>query len=307
MNQSVLVWVIVCLIWGSTWFFIKLGLRDLPPITFAGMRFVIAAAVLWLIVAARRRPLPRAPADWWTLAWIGGLGFALNYALIFWGEQFIASGLASVLQATIPAFGLLFAHYFLPSEPLTVRKLGGVALGIAGVALIFFDQLRIEGAMALWGCAALALSSLVVAFTNVMVKARVVHVDTPVLAAAQMTFGLVPLLAVGLAWEGNPLRFHWTARAVGALFYLALVGSAAAFLLYYWLLQRIDVTKTMLVSLITPVIALLIGWAALGEGLTWRVGVGTAAILSGIALIVFNPKTQKESRSPQINTDRKPA
>ena len=288
MNQSLFVWLIVCLIWGSTWFFIKLGLRDLPPFTFAGLRFLIAAAVLWLIVAVRRRPLPRAGRDWWLLAWVGALNFAVNYALIFWGEQYIASGLAAVLQATIPAFGLVFAHHYLPNEQLTARKMGGVLLGIAGVGLIFLDQLRIEGTLALWGSAAVATSAVVVSFSNVMVKARVAHVDSTVLAAAQMSFGLVPLLVFGVAWEGNPLRFHWTARAAGALFYLALVGSAAAFMLYYWLLQRVDVTKTMLVSLITPVIALLIGWLGLSERLTWRVAAGTVAILAGISLIVVN-------------------
>src|SRR5262245_31650393 len=104
MNTPIIVWLILCLIWGSTWIFIKLGLRDLPPITFAGLRFRFASVILWAIVFARRRPLPNNLSDWLKLAWAGIISFALNYGLVFWGEQHINSGLAAVLQAMIPVF-----------------------------------------------------------------------------------------------------------------------------------------------------------------------------------------------------------
>src|SRR5262249_25519927 len=165
MNIPLVVWLVLCLIWGSTWFFIKLGLRDLPPFTFAGLRFLLASVILWSIVFARRRPLPKTGSDWLKLAWAGGISFALNYGLIFWGEQYINSGLAAVLQSMIPVFGLIFAHYYLPNERVTTRKLAGVAIGVAGVSLIFYDQVKIEGAAALEGSAALVLSSVCVAYT----------------------------------------------------------------------------------------------------------------------------------------------
>ena len=110
-----LVWLILCGIWGSTWLFIKLGLADLPPITFAGIRFVIACTILFSLIRIRRIALPRARADWILLAVSGILSFGLNYGLVFWGEQYITSGLAALLQATLPAFGLVFAHFHLPS------------------------------------------------------------------------------------------------------------------------------------------------------------------------------------------------
>ncbi len=283
MNQAFFVWVVLCLIWGSTWIFIKLGLRDLPPMLFAGWRFTVAAVVLWGIVAWRRRPMPRAARDWRMLALTGVLAFSVNYALVFWSEQYISSGLAAVLQATIPAFGMIFAHFHLPHERLTWRKALGVLLGIGGVGLIFYDQVEMEGRMALLGCAAMIVSALVVSYYNVLIKARAGHIDPAVLAAGQMTFGLVPLMSIGLFFERAPV---WTPRAIGSLLYLALVGSAIAFLLYYWLVMKIEVTRTMLISLVTPVIALLLGWFIAAEPLSWRVAAGSLAILSGIGLVI---------------------
>lgn len=287
MNAPLIVWLVLCLIWGSTWIFIKLGLRDLPPFTFAGLRFLLSAAILWAIVIVRRRPLPKSRRDWLRLAWMGGIAFALNYGLIFWGEQHINSGLAAVLQATIPAFGLIFAHYHLPNERLTGRKLGGVGIGVAGVSLIFYDQMKVEGGAALQGCVALLLSSVCVAYSNVYIKARLQHIDSSVIAAGQMAWGVFPLLALGGVLEGDPLAHQWSAQSALALAYLALIGSVLGFMLYFWLVTKIEVTKTMLISLVIPVTALLIGGITLDEKLSWRVAAGSGAILAGIWLIVF--------------------
>src|SRR3982751_5920232 len=131
-----LVWLILCGIWGSTWLFIKLGLEDLPPLTFAGIRFVIACTILMLLIWIRRIPFPKSRSDWFLLAVTGVLSFTLNYGLIFWGEQHISSGLAALLQATIPAFGLVIAHFYLPTERMTIAKIVGVGLGIVGVAIV---------------------------------------------------------------------------------------------------------------------------------------------------------------------------
>ena len=105
-----IVWLILCGIWGSTWLFIKIGLADLPPFTFAGIRFLLASIILILLVAARRARWPRTGGEWWLIAISGALQFTLNYGLVFWGEQYISSGLAAVLQSTFPLFGLVIAH-----------------------------------------------------------------------------------------------------------------------------------------------------------------------------------------------------
>ncbi len=301
MNKLLVVWLALCLIWGSTWLFIKLGLRDLPPLTFAGLRFLLASAVIWAIVIAWRRPLPKSGRDWLKLAWVGSIAVALNFGLVFWGEQRINSGLAAVLQATIPAFGLIFAHFHLPNERLTARKLAGAGVGVTGVSLIFYDQMKIEGAEALKGCFALLVSSVCMAYANVFIKARLQHVDSSVISAGQMVCGICPLLALGAVFEGDPFAHRWSALSAISLAYLALIGSVLGFLLYFWLVTKIEVTKTMLISLVTPVTALLIGWVTLGEKLSWRVAAGSAAILAGIWLIVFQNRGPKIERGSKID------
>jgi drug/metabolite transporter (DMT)-like permease len=296
MSRPVAVWLLLSLIWGSTWLFIKLGLQDLPPFTFAGVRFVVAASVLLCVIAIRRVPLPRARRDWLLIALTGVMAFTINYGLLFWGEQRTSSGLAAILQTIIPAFGLVIAHYYLPDERITLWKVCGIALGIGGVALIFSDQASVEGGRsALMGSAAIVIGAFCVAYSNVLVKARARHIEPAALAAGQMIFGLVPLLVAGVALEGNPFAFRWTPLAVMSLLYLALVGSAAAFLLYYWLVRNMDVTKTMLISLVTPPIAVFLGWLVLGEGLTWRTAAGALCIMSGIGLIVMRKKKELEA------------
>jgi len=206
--------------------------------------------------------------------------------LLFWGEQYISSGLAAVLQATIPAFGLVIAHFYLPGERMTWARIIGVALGVCGVGIVFSNQLALSGGRALAGCVALVFSSFFVAYSNVLVKARGKNLEPSVIAAGQMFFGMIPLLLIGIPLEGNPLKFHWTVMAVVAMFYLAIVGSVLAFLLYYWLVHNMDVTKSMLIALVTPVVAVVLGMIVLREQLNWRTLAGGATIMLGIAFIV---------------------
>lgn len=299
------VFLLLCCIWGSTWLFIKLGLRDLPPVSFAAVRFVLASAVLFGIVFARRVRVPRTAREWTLIAVTGVLAFTFNYGLLFWGEQHVSSGLAALLQATIPVFGMLIAHAYLPGERLTTARMAGALLGVAGVGLIFSNQMEAGSALAAWGSAAIVVGAACVAYANVLVKARGGAFDPAVLAAGQMLCGLVPLLAFGLAFEGNPFKFHWTALAVVSLLYLTLVGSVAAFLLYYWLVRRVDVTKTMLIPLVTPLAAVVLGMLVLGESLTWRALAGGALILTGIALVVLRGRrrevgSQKRSERSEV-------
>src|SRR6266550_3254762 len=299
--KSRLVWLLLCLIWGSTWLFIKLGLSDLPPFTFAAIRFVIASAILFAIVAVRRLPLPRTRADLLLLATTGVLSFSLNYGLVFWGEQYVSSGLAALLQATIPAFGLVIAHVYLPDEQLTPVKIFGVVMGVAGVGVIFSNQLSVAGPRAVAGCAALLVGAACAAYANVLVKARGANLNPAILAGGQMIFGLIPLWLMGILLEGNPLHLHWSRTAVVSLFYLAIVGSVTAFLLYYWLVQHMDVTKTMLVALVTPVIAVSLGVLLLNEELNWRTFAGGAMIISGIGLIVLRRARRRNENAKVIS------
>jgi drug/metabolite transporter (DMT)-like permease len=282
-----LVWLLLASIWGSTWLFIKVGLQDLPPLTFAGLRFVIASAPLLLWILVRKVSLPTRWADWRLMIVTGLLTFALNYSLVFWGESHITSGLAAILYTTFPIIGMLLAHGMLPDEPLTARKLGGAVLGMAGVVLIFAHELTVRGALALAGSAAIVLAASGTAYADVLIKREGVHIDPVVMTAVQMVVGLVPMLALGIAVEGNPARFAWTGRAVFALCYLALLGSSLTFTLLYWLIRRMQVTRMMLMPLWSTLVAVLLGVGVLGERVTARVVLGGGAILGGLLLAVI--------------------
>ncbi|MDQ6809695.1 MAG: EamA family transporter [Verrucomicrobiota bacterium] len=277
--------VALCVIWSSTWLAIKVGLRDLPPISFAAIRFVIAIVALLAVSVGRVRLLPVQRADVVLLAGTGVLMFAINYGLLFWAELHVSSGLSAVLQATIPIFGMLFAHFLLPAEPLRWQRVVGAALALGGVAVICSRLLDFGGMLAFWGGVGIVFGAAGAAISNVVLKARKLDLAPAMIAAWQMIFGTVPLLLTGLLVDGNPLHFHWTRTAIFCLFYLAIVGSSLAFLLLYWLLPRMTVTNLQTISFITPPGAVLLGWAAGGETFPLWTLVGGAFVLAGVWMI----------------------
>jgi len=278
-------WLTLCLVWSSTWLAIKVGLRDLPPISFVAIRFFIAIIVLLAVSVGRTRLLPLRRSDYAVLAITGVLMFAVNYTLLFWAELHVSSGLAAVLQATIPMFGLIFAHWMLPDEPLRFQKLAGAIIAIGGVALICGRLLGFNGPLAFWGGVAVVFGAGSAAFANVLVKARSIQLAPAMLAAWQMIFGTAPLLVLGFAVDGNPARFHWTAMSVFCLVYLAVIGSALTFLLLYWLLPRLTVAQLQSISLITPPGAVMLGWLLGGETFPISSLFGAALVLAGVWMI----------------------
>jgi drug/metabolite transporter (DMT)-like permease len=283
--------VALCIIWSSTWLAIKFGLRDLPPVSFVAIRFIIAVAVLLAISIGRVPLLPKDRGDFKLLAWTGVLMFCLNYALLFWAELYVSSGLSAVLQATIPIFGMVFAHFVLPNEALRSARIAGALVALGGVAVICSRLLDFGGLLAFWGGVAIVFGAAGAAFSNVLLKARAIQLAPAMIAAWQMIFGLIPLIAGGLLLEGNPFHFHWTARAIFCLFYLAIPGSAIAFLLLYWLLPRMSVTNLQTISFITPPGAVLFGWLLGGESFSLWSLTGGALVLIGVWLIFRKAKT----------------
>src|SRR5215470_16548862 len=192
-------WVTLCVVWSSTWLAIKIGLRDLPPISFVAIRFLIAIIVLVAVSIGRTRLLPQGRNDYVVLAVTGILMFAVNYTLLFWAELHVSSGLAAVLQASIPIFGMIFAHWMLPDEPLRIPKLAGAIIAVGGVTVICGRLMGFNGPLAFWGGVAVVAGAASAAFANVLVKARSMQLSPAMLAAWQMIFGIVPLLLLGFA------------------------------------------------------------------------------------------------------------
>lgn len=285
--MKIVVWLILALIWSSTWIFIKIGLEDLPPIGFSAARFLLSVAILFAAIKIQNIPLPTTRAEWKLMALTGFLQFSINYSMVFWSEQYITSGLAAVLQATISVFGLLLAWIFLPDERITPQKIIAVAIGIFGVAVIFVDQLRVENWLAFAGCVAIVIGAYAAAQASILIKARGTSIHPAALVFCQMLCGLPAILAYSLIREGSPLNFNWTWRAVACVLYLAVLGSVIAFWLYYWLLSRIESTKALMISLVTPLLAVVIGAVALGETLPPQTALGGLLIIASIGLIVF--------------------
>src|SRR5436190_17613009 len=217
---KVLVWLILAFIWSTTWIFIKIGLNDLPPIGFSSVRFLISVAILYALIRIKKIPLPNTAAQWKLIALTGVLQFSINYSMVFWSEQYITSGLAAVLQAMITVFGLLLAWIFLPNERITAQKIIAVLIGIAGVAVIFIDQLRIENWMAFLGCVGIVAGAYAAAPASILVKARAGGIHPAALVFAQMICGLPAIIIYSLIREGNPLAFHWTWKAAVCVLYL---------------------------------------------------------------------------------------
>src|SRR5262249_43831210 len=157
---------------------------------------------LVFVSAGRVALLPKRGSDYMVLAVTGMMMFALNYPLLFWGEKYVSSGLAAVLQASIPIFGMIFAHFLLPDEPMRWQRMLGALIALGGVALIcgrLFDQ---SGLMAFWGGLGIVFGASMAALSNVILKRRGIAIAPAMLAAWQMIFGVIPLLTLGLIVDG---------------------------------------------------------------------------------------------------------
>lgn len=214
-----------------------------------------------------------------------GLLVGMGYGAVYWGEQYIPSGLTAVLFSTFPLHVALFSHFTIPEEKLSFKKISGIAGGLCGVVLIFSDNLTLGTNASLWGAGALLFSAAVMAASNIMVKRDLTQVNPFVLTAVQMFFGAILLLFCGLMRE-NPSDFLITKNSIGALVYLSMIGTVIAFVMYYWLLKRIQVTRLSFIVLVTPVVAVFLGWVILGETMNLRMIAGSALVLGSVALAV---------------------
>ena len=284
-----LVFGALCFIWGSTWLAIKVGLGSLPPLTFAGIRFVIASCLLAGYVIAKRIEVPRDAGTWRVMIFLSLTQIAVPYALTFWGEQYMTAGLTSILFATLPFFVVIFAHFMIPGERLTPRKVLALFVCFIGVTIIFSKELMLSLA-SLSGGIAVIVSAGCAGCANVVGKKYSESINSAVNLVVQMGVGAILLIAAGLVLErGIQLNFDYA--SVFAILYLAVIGSAFAFVALYWLFTHMEVTRTSLFTFITPIVAVLLGWLLLGETIDLNVALGGCLILVGVVLVNQAPKT----------------
>ena len=291
-GRRLALYLFLCAVWGSTWLGIKIGLRDLPPLRYAGIRMALACLLLAPIALARKGRQGRArrnptPREVLLVGVAGFLQIGLCYAFLFIASQWIESGLAAILFSSFPIWIGLFAHWFLPDEPLTRSALVAAALGLLGVAIIEAPAvagLASSGSPHLvTGGALVFASAIVAAYANVLNKKSFAGVS-PLFNVWGQTFvgAAVLLLAAAVFERGVPAR--WTPSAIGALLYLAVFGTALTFAGLFWLIPRVPVAVIGTIPLVDTFIAVVLGSLVLGERLSPRVFAGGALILAGVVL-----------------------
>ncbi|MAM84737.1 MAG: hypothetical protein CL489_16310 [Acidobacteria bacterium] len=290
---------VLCFIWGSTWPIIKIGLDVLPPFLGAGFRFLVAAIVLFGLSWLQKVRLPRSRWAHLGLLGHGVFGIGLSYGVVYWGEQYIPAGLSAVLFATNPLFVMLLAHLMLASEPMTLRKLVGVVLGFLGVLLIFKDGLQLPDRTSELAAAVTLVSPFVAALSNVGIKRWGQHLHPYNLTALPMTYAAAGLLVVSVLTE-DVANVPWTGTAVGSVMYLALVGSVAAFVIFYTLLKQFTVSTLAFITYVFPIVAIVLGYLLLGETMEMQSLAGATIIAIGI-IVATRPYSSRPLRTVRMD------
>jgi drug/metabolite transporter (DMT)-like permease len=271
---------LISIIWGSTWLFIKVGLESVPPFFAVAFRFTIAMVILAVIARVRGERLHFDRDSVTIYLTMAFLSFSIPFALVYWGEQYIGSGLASILFAIYPFVVAIGSHFFLPEEPLNPYKVVGIGLGFVGVLVIFWSDIHL-GASATWGMAAVLTSTVLQGTSLVIVKRKAKHMSPTILSLGGMVFGVAILYAIAFTFE-DVSQVHLDTVGLGSILYLSTFGTVVTFQTYYWLLKRIDAVYLSLVSLVTPILAVVLGTLVLGELLDSRIFAGAALVLAGI-------------------------
>lgn len=280
--MPILSFIALCLIWGTTWLAIKIGLQDFPPVLSAGARFLVAALFLLLILKLKR---VATPADWSEYKYpaIFGIFNGINYGLIYLGEQHISSSMTAILNTALPFFSTLLA-YFILKEEINLQKIAALILGFTGVAIVFGSDLGNISPQVLMGQAAIVLAAFLYSMGSVLLKRNQGSPDPLWSVTIQMAVSAGVLLVVGIPLEwGATVRI--TLPGVLSFLYLAVFGSAVAFLLYNSLLKIWQISRVSYISLITPLIASLVGGLWFNEPFNSRLIFGFALVLAGMVLV----------------------
>jgi len=280
-----LVWLLILgALWGSSYLFIKVAVAQVPPLTLVAGRLVLAAAIMWVVLAAARQAMPRSRRLWAAFAVMGLLNGAVPYSLIFWSEQHISSGLASLLQATMPLFTVLMGHFLMRDERLTAGRVAGVVLGFAGVGLLLLPDLR-QGAHAnLLGQLAMVASSVSYAGAALVARSRLRGQPALVSTTGQLTMGAVWTLPLSLLVDG-PLERVPSLPALGSWLGLTILGTVIAYVIYFKLIERTNAAFTSTVTYIIPVFGLILGALVLNEPVSLTLLVSLGLILAGVLLV----------------------
>jgi drug/metabolite transporter (DMT)-like permease len=303
--KTLLAFAIIYLVWGSTFFAIRLGVREVPPSLLASLRFLVAGLVLsgWMIARGERSPSGR---QWISAFLLAVLIFVLDYGLLFWAEQRVPSGIAAVMMATIPVFMVLAEIILLGTQRLTLRLSSALLIGIAGVAVLVSGSFGLGGApIDRAGAVALLIASMSWALAAALMHKLPLPPSKLMSSGAQMLAGGV-LLAVTAAALGELHDFHpWAVsrEAWFSLLYLIVAGSIVAFTAYVWLIHHESPTKVGTYAYVNPVVAVGVGYFLGGEALGLRTILGTLFVLISVVVITTTRAKDRLATLPVGDTD----
>lgn len=281
--KVVSIYILLCLIWGSTWLAIKISLESFTPFISGGFRFLIAAIAIFILMRSRNIELQTDRLSINLYLLMGFFSFIIPFGLVYWAEQFIPSGLASVLFAVYPFFVAIFSYFMIPDEEIGIPKIIGMILGFAGIVIIFSDSFSLKISDYLLGMIAVVLSGIMQAFIAVTLKKHGKHLNP-------LSMNFIPMLLAGVIGTVMGLLFEDISKtdikgnAVIAVVYLAVFGSVVTFTSFYWLMKRINVVILSLIAFITPIVALVLGWLFYDEVFTVLHLIGSSLVLAGILI-----------------------
>jgi drug/metabolite transporter (DMT)-like permease len=278
--------LVLSLLWGGSFFFIAVAVRELPTFTVMLLRVGMAAMVLNAVMGLLGQGLPRDPKIWLAFFGMGLFNNVIPQSLIVWGETEISSGLASILNATTPLFGVLVAHFFTSDERITANKLAGVAVGFAGVAVMIGPSALSGLGTHVWAQAGILAASLFYGISGVFGRRfKRMGVPPAMTATGQLTASTVMMLPLALAVD-HPWGLAMPGlNAWAAIVGLALLSTAFAYLLFFRILSTAGATNLMLVTFLIPISAVWLGTLFLGEHFEPKHVIGMACIAAGLAAI----------------------
>jgi drug/metabolite transporter (DMT)-like permease len=285
--KTLLAFAIIYFVWGSTFLAIRVGVREVPPLILAAMRFFVAGVVLyiWMIARGERSPSGR---EWRSACLLGIVIFVMDYGLLFWAEQRVPSGIAAVMLATIPVFMALSEIIFLRTQTLTIRLVLALLIGIGGVAVLMSRSLNLGGApIDKMGAVALIFASISWSVASALTRKLPLPASKVMSSGAQMLAGGV-FLAITAAALGEFRNFHpgSVSREVWfALLYLIVAGSIVGFTAYVWLIHHESPTKVGTYAYVNPIVAVLVGYFLGGEALSMRTILGSLFVLVSVVVI----------------------
>jgi drug/metabolite transporter (DMT)-like permease len=290
-GKTLLAFAIIYFVWGSTYLAVRVGVREVPPLILAAMRFSVAGLVLfsWVLARGERAPSLR---EWRSASLLGLVIFVFDYGLLFWAEQRVPSGIAAVMLATIPVFMALSEIIFLRTQQLTVRLALALLIGLGGVGVLMSRALNLGDApIDKWGAVALIFASISWSIASVLARKLPLPSSKVMSSGAQMLTGGI-LLTVAAGAFGEFRNFHPGAvsREVWfALLYLIVAGSIIGFTAYVWLIHHESPTKVGTYAYVNPIVAVLVGYFLGGEALSARTILGTVFILISVVVITTTP------------------